>query len=230
MFSAALLRLMDRGWRALAQFLLRFDDPLAQTQRALQALGQSAGQVALGEDTGRTLQQIAAQALAGSGASGTAICGPKGTAAQAGQPVAAPLEGAPAAPRLQPWEGGTLVSLPVRLAGEAEPWGALHAAFAQGLPSAEALTLLGGLAAQAGTALRAAQLAQQAAEKASARAEEEERARLARELHDSVAQALYGINLGAKTARAALDGTPDIERAKASLDYTMTLAGGSVDR
>ena len=35
-----------------------------------------------------------------------------------------------------------------------------------------------------------------------------ERARLARELHDSVAQALYGITLGAKTARATLDRDP----------------------
>ncbi len=50
----------------------------------------------------------------------------------------------------------------------------------------------------------------------------EERQRLARELHDSVSQALYGIALGAKTARTQLDRDP--ERAKEPLDYVLTLA------
>jgi len=36
----------------------------------------------------------------------------------------------------------------------------------------------------------------------------EERQRLARELHDSVSQALYGIALGARTARTLLDREP----------------------
>ncbi len=36
----------------------------------------------------------------------------------------------------------------------------------------------------------------------------EERQRIARELHDSVSQALYGIGLGARTARATLDNEP----------------------
>jgi PAS domain S-box-containing protein len=55
-----------------------------------------------------------------------------------------------------------------------------------------------------------------------------ERQRLARELHDSVSQALYGIGLGARTARkvlaqATLD---DAERTKldAPLDYVLSLA------
>jgi signal transduction histidine kinase len=50
----------------------------------------------------------------------------------------------------------------------------------------------------------------------------EERQRLARELHDSVSQALYGIALGAKTARKLLDQNPD--RAAAPLDYVDSLA------
>src|SRR5260370_35525809 len=49
-----------------------------------------------------------------------------------------------------------------------------------------------------------------------------ERQRLARELHDSVSQALYAIGLGAHTARDALGSDP--EQALASIDYVLTLA------
>jgi signal transduction histidine kinase len=50
----------------------------------------------------------------------------------------------------------------------------------------------------------------------------QERQRLARELHDSVSQALYGIGLGAYTAREALESDP--EQAMASIDYVLALA------
>lgn len=50
----------------------------------------------------------------------------------------------------------------------------------------------------------------------------EERQRLARELHDSVSQALYGIVLGAETARAYLDTHPD--RLARPLEYIRSLA------
>ena len=50
----------------------------------------------------------------------------------------------------------------------------------------------------------------------------EERQRLARELHDSVSQALYGIALGAKTARTLLD--RDAARAVEPMDYVLSLA------
>jgi len=49
----------------------------------------------------------------------------------------------------------------------------------------------------------------------------QERQRLARELHDSVSQALYGINLGARTAREALDSDPD--EAITPLEYVIAL-------
>src|SRR5229473_4696812 len=49
----------------------------------------------------------------------------------------------------------------------------------------------------------------------------QERQRLARELHDSVSQTLYGIGLGAYTAREALESDP--EQALASIDYILTL-------
>jgi signal transduction histidine kinase len=50
----------------------------------------------------------------------------------------------------------------------------------------------------------------------------EERTRLARELHDSVSQALYGIALGARTARTLLERDPS--RLAEPLDYVMSLA------
>lgn len=54
----------------------------------------------------------------------------------------------------------------------------------------------------------------------------EERQRLARELHDSVSQALYGIALGAHTASELLDLDPT--RVKDSLDYILRLADAAV--
>ena len=50
----------------------------------------------------------------------------------------------------------------------------------------------------------------------------EERQRLARELHDSVSQALYGIALGARTARTLLDRDP--AQAVEPVDYVLSLA------
>lgn len=49
----------------------------------------------------------------------------------------------------------------------------------------------------------------------------EERQRLARELHDSVSQALYGIGLGARTARALVDIDP--ARAIEPVEYVLSL-------
>ena len=225
MMSAALINLLGHIWTALAGALLRPEDPLVQAQRAVQALGQAAGRVALGEDLDVTLQQVTEQAWTGSGACGVRLDGPQGPRAAAGQAVAAPglLVTAPQVQGLgkASEQGEVLASLPVRVAGL--PWGALHATFpAQQPPDPGALTVLSGMADHAGTALHAARLA----ERAAGRAEEEERARLARELHDSVAQALYGISLGAKAARATLDTRP--EQTRASLDYTIGLAEGAV--
>jgi signal transduction histidine kinase len=50
----------------------------------------------------------------------------------------------------------------------------------------------------------------------------QERQRLARELHDSISQALYGISLWAHTAGEALESDP--EQAMASIEYVIALA------
>jgi len=63
-------------------------------------------------------------------------------------------------------------------------------------------------------------------EQAQALAAIEERQRLARELHDSVSQALYGISLGVHTARMQLDRNPkDLVE---SLDYVLELADAAL--
>ena len=54
----------------------------------------------------------------------------------------------------------------------------------------------------------------------------EERQRIARELHDSVSQALYSIGLGARTARALLDRDP--QRAAEPIEYVLSLAEGGL--
>lgn len=89
-------------------------------------------------------------------------------------------------------------------------------------PSEAQLSLLSALTGQAAVAIENANLYYQAQERASL----EERQRLARELHDSVSQALYGIALGAKTARGLLDRDPP--RAAEPLDYILSLANAGL--
>ncbi len=73
-------------------------------------------------------------------------------------------------------------------------------------------------AAQATVAIENARLYRRAQQLAAL----QERQRLARELHDSVSQALFGIALGARTARALVDRDP--ARAAEPIDYVLSLA------
>jgi signal transduction histidine kinase len=82
----------------------------------------------------------------------------------------------------------------------------------------EEVRLFSALARRASLAIENAQLYEQA----QALAAVEERQRLARELHDSVSQALYGIALGARTARTLLDRDP--ATAKEPVEYVLSLA------
>ena len=80
------------------------------------------------------------------------------------------------------------------------------------------------IANQAATAIENARLYGQARRLAAL----EERQRLARELHDSVSQVLYGVGLGARTASALLDRAAIAPELKSSLaeplDYVLSLA------
>ncbi len=87
------------------------------------------------------------------------------------------------------------------------------------------LRLMSGVTDLTGAALERFRLRDET-EQARLRAHElaalEERTRLARELHDSVSQALYGIGLGAQTAYRHLDKDPEMVRE--SVEYVLTLA------
>jgi signal transduction histidine kinase len=80
------------------------------------------------------------------------------------------------------------------------------------------IAVLESLANQLAVAIENAGLYEQARQLAAL----EERQKLARELHDSVSQALYGIVLGARTARTLLDRDPT--QAEQPLDYVLSLA------
>lgn len=80
------------------------------------------------------------------------------------------------------------------------------------------LTLARAIARHAAISIENARLFEQAQGKAAL----EERQKLARELHDSVSQALYGIGLGARTARTLLDRDP--AQAVGPMDYVLSLA------
>jgi signal transduction histidine kinase len=81
--------------------------------------------------------------------------------------------------------------------------------------------VLQSLANQLAVAIENARLYEQAGQLAAL----EERQKLARELHDSVSQALYGIALGARTARTLLDrGSDSAHALHDPLDYVLSLA------
>ena len=100
--------------------------------------------------------------------------------------------------------------------------GMLTAIYREGeMPYAAETSFLAALADQAATAAANARLLAAAREKVML----EERQRLARELHDSVSQSLYAIQMGANMARDRLDQDP--ATAGQPMDYVMRLAEAS---
>jgi signal transduction histidine kinase len=97
--------------------------------------------------------------------------------------------------------------------------GALSCSYLLGAePGDDEIAFLLVIADQAAVAVETARLFVEVQGKAAL----EERQKLARELHDSVSQALYGIALGARTARTLLDRDP--ARVAEPLDYVLSLA------
>jgi signal transduction histidine kinase len=82
--------------------------------------------------------------------------------------------------------------------------------------------MAGAIARQAAVAIENARLF----ERVRGMAALEERQKLARELHDSVSQALFGIGLGAETAKAML--AKDPPKAAQPIDYVLQLAKGGM--
>ena len=88
-------------------------------------------------------------------------------------------------------------------------------------PGRRELAYLSMVAGKAAMSVDSSHLVASAQEKAA----QEERQRLARELHDSVSQALYGIALGARTARESIGkDSADAERIDQPLAYVLQLA------
>lgn len=111
----------------------------------------------------------------------------------------------------------TIASVPLLYRDRA--LGAMSCSYPIGLePDEEEIAFLQVIADQAAVAVQTARLFADVQGKAAL----EERQRLARELHDSVSQALFGIGLGARTARMLLDRDP--AKAAEPLDYVITLA------
>ena len=117
----------------------------------------------------------------------------------------------------------TWVGLPLMVQERRIGWLSIH----HGEPRAYAqhhVALAQTIANQAATAIENARLYGEARRLAAL----QERQRLARELHDSVSQVLYGIGLGARTARALLDRADLASELKSSLaeplEYVLSLA------
>ncbi len=114
-----------------------------------------------------------------------------------------------------PWD--TVVAVP--LISRDRAIGGLCVFYPRGkIPAELDIAFLTAIASQAAVAAENARLFEEVKEKAIL----EERQRLARELHDSVSQALYGIALGARTARTLLDRDP--AQVAEPLDYVLSLA------
>lgn len=134
-----------------------------------------------------------------------------------GDPLLRPIEFA-AGPLPGPWQG---LATPLLQSGEA--LGALCAYFTGGeRVDRRTMDFLATIAAQVASAVQLGRLV--AARKGQIASEE--RHRLSRELHDSLSQALYGIVLGATSARKRLDGDP--QRLVEPLDYIVELAEGAL--
>lgn len=124
-------------------------------------------------------------------------------------------------PHLRKATWDSMASTPLRSRGRL--LGALTCYYAAGREVADDdSAFLQAVADQAAVAIENARLFLEVQQKAVL----EERQRLARELHDSVSQALYAIGLGARTALVQLDRDPP--KARDPMEYVLSLAEGGL--
>lgn len=129
-----------------------------------------------------------------------------------GDPRLAPLH-----PHFRRAEWDTVALVPLDSLGRS--LGSLNVYYRPGVdPTEDEIVFLRAVADQGAVAVENTRLLDEAQSKAGL----EERQRLARELHDSVSQALYGIALGARTARTLVDRDPS--QLVEPLDYVLSLA------
>jgi len=144
--------------------------------------------------------------------------GISGRVVAAGEPILVPdVSRDPRFIPLQEGQTGSSLVLPLRVRGEVIGVLDVESDRLSAFDESD-VVVLQSLADQVAVAVENARLYEQAQRLAAL----EERQRLARELHDSVSQALYGIGLGARTARALLDRDP--AQASEPLEYVLSLA------
>lgn len=134
----------------------------------------------------------------------------------------AEVQGHPQLTGFDPRVRGSVAEIPIYVGGE--PWGFFAVGWRDKRPfSAEDRQLLETFANRATLAIQNAVLF----ERAQLSASMEERQRIARDLHDSVSQALYGIGLGARTLKRRMtDETP--HTMSDPVDYILNLAEGGL--
>ena len=240
MIAARVTNLMALGSARIARFMLSDDQQEAETQRLrVEALTLASSAASLVSSLGdrdsltRTLETLMASVSQASSANACALVT---TPSGATKRVAAAHGFAPGLlevaldelPVLQPgsgaWvqksralNGATLAAIPLEAGGRG--FGQLVAAYPKGAnPNRTELEFLKAIADQSSLGLENARLISAARDGAAL----EERHRLARELHDSVSQALYGIALGARTAKTQLARDPS--KVAEPLEYVLQLA------
>ncbi len=189
-----LTNFLARVWKKAAEAGLSSD---TDSQRSLDAL-ERAGKSVLEDNTSTAIETILREGIAASNAFGASL----GTLRL----------------NLEPDNmlGGENFSLFIPIEQKTE----LIAVFKNAPPNPRDKNLWNALGTHASTALRLQHLLNRERTEAS----EQERSRIARELHDSVAQALYGISLGTRSALEQLESNP--KNAKQALEYAIDLADG----
>lgn len=252
--SVSLLNLLARGWALVSVALLTEYGESASAQREVQALRRGARSVAYSGDLPETLRELLSQGVRATAARAALVTRGGAVLAASGLPETSDVRAlydligpvppggraelvrggaAPLGPGLGTLASFTLYTRPLpagesasdEIAESVTP-AELHVAYAaHAEPPVRELEFWAAVADQAAVAVETERLLRVTRREAS----EQERARVARELHDSVAQALYGIALGARTARASLAQDTDAGRVRAaeSLEYTVQLADGA---
>lgn len=242
MIAARTINLMALGSARIARFMLSDDQQEAETQRLrVEALTLASSAASLVSSLGdrdsltRTLEHLMASVGQASSANACALVVVSGATRRvaaahgfAASRLEAALNEIPALePPTNPGEtrvlrpralnGLTLAVIPLEAGGRG--FGQLIAAYPNGSnPNRSELEFLRAIADQSSLGLENARLISAARDGAAL----EERHRLARELHDSVSQALYGIALGARTAKTQL--VRDPAKVAEPLEYVLQLA------
>ncbi|GAA4017716.1 sensor histidine kinase [Deinococcus rubellus] len=228
MLGVSSLNLLARAWMIVSYGLLTEYGEHASAVREVAALRAGAATVAFAGSLEETLSELLRISLSATSAQSVRITVGRVTAElgawPAGQMNSGPGSGQVGEPPLSGRDTlsrvGSQQVLSLAVAARGEVLGTLHALY-DAPPGNREIQFWAAVTDQAASAADTARLIDQAQLQGS----EQERARLARELHDSVAQALYGVSLAARSARALIDKNP--VRAAESLDFALNLADGA---